>query len=86
MLAKFIEHCNVGFAQAPREAVGDFRLVPKKLNIDRILSLRYERVVMNNHMVPLGAKSIQLPPLPDGRGYAGARVELCHQPNGQLQV
>jgi len=47
VLAKFIEHHNVGFAQAPREAVGDFRLVPKRLNLDRILSLRYERVVMN---------------------------------------
>jgi hypothetical protein len=86
VLAKFIEDYNRRFAKAPREAARDFRPVPKKLNLDRILSLRYERVVINDHVVPLGPKSIELPPLPGGRGYAGATVELSHQPNGELHV
>ena len=29
---------------------------------------------------------IQLPPLPTGRGYAGKKVEACHQPNGDFHV
>ena len=86
VLAKFIEAYNVRFAKPPREAASDFRPVPKKLNLDRVLSLRYDRVVMNNHVVPLGARSIQLPALAGGRGYAGATVELSHQPNGELHV
>ena len=86
VLVEFIDHYNVRFTKPAREVASDFRPVPKRLNLDRILSLRYYRVVLNDHVVPLGAKSIQLPELPGGRGYAGATVELSHQPNGELHV
>jgi|SRR5579862_4846952 len=86
VLVKFIEQYNRRFGKQPRETARDFRQVGKKLNLDRILSVRYERTVINDHVVPLGAKSIQLPALPGGRGYAGAKVELSHQPNGELHV
>jgi len=86
VLVDFIDHYNVRFTKPAREVASDFRPVPKRLNLDRILSLRYYRVVLNDHVVPLGAKSIQLPELPGGRGYAGATVELSHQPNGELHV
>jgi len=86
VLEKFIEQYNTRFGKPPRETASDFRAVPKKLNLDRIVSLRYERTVINDHVVSLGARSIQLPALPGKRGYAGATVELSHQPNGELHV
>jgi transposase len=86
VLEKFIEQYNTRFGKPPREAASDFRPAPKKLNLDRILSLRYQRTVINDHVVSLGARSVQLPPLPGKRGYAGATVELSHQPNGELHV
>jgi hypothetical protein len=58
----------------------------KKLNWDRLFSLRYERVVGKDHVVDFGARSIQLPARKDGQGYAGVRVELSHQLNGELHV
>jgi hypothetical protein len=78
VLEKFIAHYNARFGKPPWEAASDFRPVPKKLNLDRILSLRYERTVVHDHVVPLGARWIQLPPLPGKRGYAGATVGLSH--------
>ena len=86
VLERFRPDHNRRFAVAAREAGNEFRPLSRKLNWDRIFSLKYERVVGQDHVVVLGARTIQLP-APKGRqGYAGARVELSHQLNGELHV
>src|ERR1700685_4135631 len=40
---------------------------------------------LGGHFI-VATTSIQLPARKDGQGYAGARVELSHQLNGQLHV
>lgn len=86
VLEGFRQDYNRRFAVAAREAANDFRPLSKQLNWDRLFSLRYERVVGQDHVIEFGARSIQLPARKDGQGYAGARVELSHQLNGELHV
>ena len=77
---------NQQFGVAARESGSDWRPLSRKLNWDRLFSLKYERVVGKDHVIEWGARSIQLPPAKGKLGYAGARVELSHQLNGELHV
>ena len=86
VLESFRPDYNRRFAVAAREAGNDFRALSRKLNWERLFSLRYERVVGQDHVIEFGARSIQLPARKGGPGYAGARVELSHQLNGELHV
>jgi len=86
VLERFRQDYNARFAVEAREAASDFRPLSKKLNWDRMFSLRYERVVGKDHVIVFGARSIQLPSQKGQPGYAGARVELSHQLNGELHV
>lgn len=82
----FLPGYNRRFAQPAREAGNDFRPLSRKLNWDRWFSLRYERVVGKDRVVSFRSRTIQLPPDDGKQGYAGARVELSHQLNGELHV
>lgn len=86
VLESFRPDYNRRFAVPAREAANDFRPLSQKRNWERLFSLRYERVVGQDHVIEFGARSIQLPARKGGPGYAGARVELSHQLNGELHV
>src|ERR1700723_4694077 len=86
VLAHFCADYNQRFACPPAEAASDFRRLPRRFDLARCLSLRYQRVVSADHTVALGSQSIALPPLPAHRGYAGETVELSHQLDGVLRV
>jgi transposase len=86
VLDRFCADYNQRFARPAAEATRDFRSLPRRFDLARCLSLRYQRVVTADHTVTLGAHSIALPPLPGHRGYAGETVELSHQLDGTLRV
>jgi hypothetical protein len=86
VLQEFLQDYNRRFAKPAREAGNDFRPLSRKVNRDRLFSLRYERVVGKDHVISFGARSIQLPALRGQRGYAGSKVVLSHQLNGELHV
>jgi len=86
VLESFVEDYNRRFGVSAQQAQGDFRPLSKRLNWDRLFSLQYERVVGKDHVIDFGALSIQLPASNGKFGYAGARVELSHQLNGELVV
>ena len=86
VLERFVRDYNARFGKPAKESASDFRPVSKRMNIERVLSLRYDRVVGNDHVVPLGAKYIQLPEVSGRSSYAGKTVELSHQSNGELHV
>src|SRR5664280_2415456 len=87
VLARFCDDYNQRFARAATDAACDFRSLPRRFDLARCLSLRYQRVVVAaDHTIPFGAHSIALPPLPGHRGYAGETVELYHQLDGTLRV
>ena len=86
VLERFVEDYNRRFVVAPREAASDFRPLSKKVNRDRLFSLKYEREVGKDHVIAFGARPLQLPAKRGKFGYAGAKVELSHQLDGQLVV
>jgi transposase len=86
VLARFCADYNQRFARPPAHTACDFRSLPRRFDLARCLSLRYQRVVAADHTVTLGTQSISLPPLPGHRGYAGETVELSHQLDGTLRV
>jgi transposase len=86
VLARFCTDYNQRFARPATDAACDFRRLPRRFDLNRCLSLHYQRVVGADHTVTLGAHSIALPPLPGQRGYAGETVELSHHLDGTLRV
>jgi transposase len=86
VLREFVADYNQRFAQAAREVGNDFRPLSRKVNRDRLFSLRYERVVGKDHVISFDGRCIQLPALRGKQGYAGSRVEVSHQLNGELHV
>ncbi len=86
VLARFCADYNQRFARPAADPTRDFRSLPRRFDLARCLSLRYQRVVAADHVITLGAHSIALPPLPGPRGYAGQTVELSHQLDGTLRV
>lgn len=86
VLARFCADYNQRFARPAADAACDFRPLPRRFDLNRCLSLHYQRMVGPDHTVTLGATSIPLPPLPGQRGYARATVELSHQLDGLLHV
>ena len=86
VLARFCADYNRRFARPPADATRDFRSLPRRFDLDRCLSLRYQRVVSPDHVITLGAHAIALPPLTAKRGYAGETVDLSHQLDGTLRV
>jgi len=86
VLARFCAQFNQRFARPAAQTACDFRSLPRRFDLARCLSLRYQRVVSPDHVVSLGTQAITLPSLPSGRGYAGQTVELSHQLDGTLRV
>ena len=86
VLVRFCADYNQRFARPATDAACDFRRLPRRFDLARCLSLRYQRVVGADHTVTLGTHSIALPPLAGQRGCAGETVELSHQLDGTLRV
>ena len=86
VLQRFIREYNQRFSVEAKQAGSLFRKVDRRLNLERIFSLKYERTVGRDHVITWGSRIIQLPPVKNGCGYAGQKVELSHQLNGELHV
>lgn len=87
VLEAFLPPYNERFAKRAVSPGKAYRHLDVRLDLDYIFSLRYERLVGQDHTIAaLPGVTVQLPPLPGQRGYAGKKVEVCQQPNGDLRV
>jgi transposase len=86
VLAAFCLDYNQRFARPAADSARDFRTLPRRFDLARCLSFRYQRTVSPDHVVTLGTDAIALPPRPGQRSYAGDTVELSHQLDGSLLV
>jgi transposase len=82
----FRDYFNSHFVVEPEETVSAWRKPKKGLDLERILSLRYETTVANDNAVRLHGIVIDIPPGPGGRGYAGAKVEVRQMLDGSWKV
>jgi transposase len=87
VLSRFLPEFNQQFGKPPAQAGSAYRKLDRRLDLDQIFSLRYERAVSNDHVIRVGpGVAVQLPPLPQNRGFAGRKVLVCHLPDGRLRV
>jgi hypothetical protein len=82
----FLRVFNRRFAVSPRESQKAWREVPKNLDLDRIISFRYTATVGNDNAVRLGRLVLDIPPGPQRRSYAKAKVEARQLLNGSWRI
>jgi transposase len=85
-LAGYFKRFNTRFAIAAEEPGLAYRPVEPGIDLDRILSFRYQRVVGRDNIVRLEGQLIQIPPGPRRRSYAAARVWVHEFLDGSLGV
>ncbi len=87
VLIRFLAEYNERFGKAAARPAPVWRKLDSRLDLNYIFSLRYERPVGKDHVITgVPGLTIQLPPLANGRGYAGKMATVCHQPNGDFHV
>ncbi len=87
VLVRFLAEYNERFEKPATRSASVWRRLDSRLDLNYIFSLRYERTVSKDHVITaIPGLAIQLPALANGRGYAGKKVEACHQPNGDFHV
>ena len=87
VLRSFLAEYNVRFARTAASRGIAYRKLDTRLDLNYIFSMRYERTVGKDHVVTaIPGFTVQLPPLANGNGYAGKKVEICHQPGGDFHI
>jgi transposase len=87
VLERFLLAYNQKFGKPARQSGMAYRKLDRRLDLDYVFCLRYERSVGNDHVITaVPGLTLQLPPLASGRGYAGQKVEVCQQPDGSFRV
>jgi transposase len=82
----FIKDYNRRFPVKAETVQRAWRKVPRDVDIERIISFRYQAVVGNDNTVRLGGMLIDIPEGPGKRGYAKARVEARQLLDGSWRV
>jgi len=85
-LPGFLKRFNARFAIQAEEPGLAYRPLHPGLDLDRILSFRYARVVGRDNTVRLDGRLIHVPPGPKRRSYAGAHVWVYELLDGSLGV
>jgi len=85
-LPGFLGRHNARFAQEAEEPGRAYRPLGPALDLDRVLSFRYQRVVARDNTVRLDGRLIQIPPGPRRRSYFAARVWVHEFLDGGLGV
>jgi transposase len=84
--SSFMEYFNGKFAVIPEQAKSAWRKAPRDLDLPRIIAFRYEASVANDNAIRLGGITIDVPPGPAKRSYAGIRAEVRQLLDGSWRV
>jgi transposase len=85
-LPAYLRRFNTRFSVRAEEPGLAYRPLDPNLDLNRILSFRYQRVVARDNTVRFDGRLIQVPPGPKRRTYAGARVWVHELLDGSLGV
>jgi transposase len=84
VLQRFISDYNRRFARPARETEPAWRPAPKDLN--RICCFVHPRVVSNDNVVQWDGRRLQIPPHPRRFSFAGAKVQLYQNLEGEIAI
>lgn len=84
--SSFVGYFNGKFAVPAQQAKSAWRKAPRDLDLPRILAFRYEASVANDNAIRLGGITIDVPPGPGKRSYAGIRAEVRQLLDGSWRV
>jgi hypothetical protein len=86
VLDRFLPRYNARFRQTPAHPEPAWQPAPSHSDLERICSFKYQRTVSHDNTIQLDGSLLQLGPGPDGRSYAGTRVDVHAHLNGTLAV
>lgn len=86
VLERYRNDHNRRFAKPAREAASAWRKVAPGTDLQRVCALAYEATVQNDNTVRIAGKLLQIPPGPDRKSYAKARVEVRQLLDGSWRV
>jgi len=82
----FLDYFNSRFAVPAERTQAAWRKVPRALDLERVLSFRYESRVANDNAIRLGDVTIDIPPGPGKRSWAGVKAEVRQLLDGSWRV
>lgn len=82
----YVDYHNSRFAVPSEDSRSAWRGVRSVLDIEKVLSFRYEAVVANDNAIRISGMVIDVPAAPGGRGYAGVRAEVRQLIDGSWRV
>ena len=87
MLRDFLPRFNAQFgvpAQQPQAAA--YRILDPSIELDRVLCFKHKRQVARDNTVKYQWRTLQLLPSQDRPSFAGVKVEVLEQSDGQLMI
>jgi len=85
-LGKFLKDFNRKFSVSSRNSERAWRRLPRELNLDRIVSIRYRSVVGNDNAVRLGGMVLDIAPGPRRKSYSKEKVEVRQLLDGSWRI
>jgi len=85
-LSQFIKQFNLKFSRPPKNSQSAWRPLPHNLNLDSILCLKETRTVKSDNTISLHGTTLQIPPNPNIKSFAKAKVHTHQLINGQINI
>ncbi len=86
VLEVFLPRFNQQFAKTAAQPGSAYRAWPTDLRPDAVFCFKYTRTVASDNTISFSGHKLQLPPGPQRRSYARARVQVRQHLDGQLSV
>lgn len=86
VLAAYLPRFNARFARPAAQTPPAYRPWPADLVPERVFGFHYERTVAADNTIAFAGLHLPIPPGPAHRHYARARVALCQQLDGRLDI
>jgi transposase len=86
VLASFLLKFNARFGVQPAQSGTAYLPWPKQYRTDDLFCFKHTRTVTNDNTIPFDGHRLQIPPGPQRRSYAKAKVDVFQHLDGRLEV
>jgi hypothetical protein len=86
VLADFLPRFNARFGVQPAQSGTAYLPWPKQYRAEDFFCFKHTRTVTNDNTIPFDGHRLQIPPGPQRRSYAKAKVDVFQHLDGRLEV